>query len=389
MEHDVDEAVGHGVEALGEVAVVGELRIVEPAVQHALVAARDQRGRGAIRVAHVQERRQQASVAVAQREVALVTLHGGDQHLVGKPQVSLGERAAGHAGPFRQVDGLREYVTRVRPRPAQFGGVRIQTLRDEPPTLVLRDDHLLLGEVLLVVLRLVDDDRRAQHAVTLRDVADAQTVEIPFHRPAAELADQPANGSREAQVLGRPGGPLPPAHAARDLQAGDETGHDVGEHVGGVAPPGLDPDHSELRPFDDLAAHICGPGATGAGEALPGLRESAFGVVGDLGLGTAEIVDPRSLPVGHAGDENGDAPRRHQDPEVGGAGFQQTLLLEQLSAQPRRPGAALDLADHRLTDLVRQLFATDLDEEGTHAGTSAAGAASPPAPSRPSPTTSR
>ncbi len=45
MEHHVAEPVGHGVEALGDVAVVGELGVVQPAFEHALVAARDEIGR--------------------------------------------------------------------------------------------------------------------------------------------------------------------------------------------------------------------------------------------------------------------------------------------------------------------------------------------------------
>ena len=63
VEHHVAEPVGHRVEALGDVAVVGELGVVQAAVEHALVAVRDERGRRGIGVAHVEERRQQAAVA--------------------------------------------------------------------------------------------------------------------------------------------------------------------------------------------------------------------------------------------------------------------------------------------------------------------------------------
>ena len=51
----------------------------------------------------------------------------------------------------------------------------------------------------------------------------------------------------------------------------------------------------------------------------------------------------------------------------GAAALEKALSLEQLVHEPRRPGGVLELADHRLADLVRQLLAADLDEEGAHA----------------------
>ena len=102
VEHHVAEPVGHGLEALGDVAVVGELGVVEPAFEHALVAARDEVGRRGIGVAHVEERRQQAAVAVAHREVALVALHGRDEHGRGQAQVAVGEAPRGRRSATRR-----------------------------------------------------------------------------------------------------------------------------------------------------------------------------------------------------------------------------------------------------------------------------------------------
>src|SRR5450759_2251341 len=42
VEHHAAEAIGHGLKALGDVAVVGELGVVQPATEHALIAARDE-----------------------------------------------------------------------------------------------------------------------------------------------------------------------------------------------------------------------------------------------------------------------------------------------------------------------------------------------------------
>src|SRR5665647_3139064 len=247
VEHHVAEAVGHGVEALGDVAVVGKLGVVQPAFEHTLVAARDEIGRPGIGVAHVEERRQQAAVAVPHREVALMALHRRDEHGGRQPQVAVGERAAGNARPLGEVHRLGQHVARVGPLRAEIGGVRVETLNDQAAALLLRDDHLLLRQVLLVVLGPVDDDGRAEHPVTLRHVAGGQAVERRLHRLAPELADQPADGTGEAQVLGLAGGTAAPAHPARDLQARDQSRDETRQDSGRVATLGLDADDGELR----------------------------------------------------------------------------------------------------------------------------------------------
>src|SRR5665647_2395164 len=112
-----------------------------------------------------------------------------------------------------------------------------------------------------------------------------------------------------------------------------------------------------------------GPKAEIAYAAAGGLTKAARGVVGDLGLGAAVVVGLGGLALGHALDQHGDAPRGDQHPEVGSAALEKALGLEELVHEPRRLGGVLELADHRLADLVGQLFAADLDEEGAHAPT--------------------
>src|SRR5665647_1479259 len=369
VEHHVAEAVGHGVETLGDVAVVGKLGVVQPAFEHTLVAARDEIGRPGIGVAHVEERRQQAAVAVPHREVALMALHRRDEHGGRQPQVAVGERAAGNARPLGEVHRLGQHVARVGPLRAEIGGMEFAVVTDQAAALLLRDDHLLLRQVLLVVLGPVDDDGRAEHPVTLRHVAGGQAVERRLHRLAPELADQPADGTGEAQVLGLAGGTAAPAHPARDLQARDQSRDETWQDSGRVATLGLDADDGELHAADHLAAHVPGLGAARAREPQPGLGKAARGVVGDLDLGAAVVVGLGGLALGHALDQHGDAPRGDQHPEVGSAALEKALGLEELVHEPRRLGGVLELADHRLADLVGQLFAADLDEEGAHAPT--------------------
>ncbi len=117
-------------------------------------------------VPDVEEGRQQAAGVASQREVPLVALHRRHEHGVGQAQVTLAEGAARDRWPLREIHGLGEHVAGVRPLAAHLGGGGVQPLDDEPSPLLMGDDHALLREALLVVLRGVHDGRSAQHAVT-------------------------------------------------------------------------------------------------------------------------------------------------------------------------------------------------------------------------------
>ena len=119
VEGDLAESRGHGREPLGEVAVVTELGVVEAAREHALVAVRDLRRRRRVGVADVEEGRQQLARLRLDREVALVALHRGDQHLTRQAQVALVEGSRVHARPLGQEDVLVEHGARVEPAPAE------------------------------------------------------------------------------------------------------------------------------------------------------------------------------------------------------------------------------------------------------------------------------
>ena len=59
VKDDLAQPCGHGRKALGEVAVVRELGVVEAAFEHALVAVGDERRGRRVGVRDIQERRQQ------------------------------------------------------------------------------------------------------------------------------------------------------------------------------------------------------------------------------------------------------------------------------------------------------------------------------------------
>ena len=223
-----------------------------------------------------------------------------------------------------------------------------------------------------------------------RGVAEREAVELPAQGLAVELGDQPADGAREPQVLARALRPGAPAHAARDLQAGDEARDQRGHDVARRAPLGLDADEHELGAVDDLAAHVLRGRALGAREPGAGLGQRAVRVEGDLGLGAAELLHLRELLRGHAAGQHGDPPRRDEHAHL--AVVEQALLGEQLLGETRLFRRALELTDDRLADLVRQFLGADLDEQH-HAPASPPAVSASPAtassPPRPSPTTSR
>ena len=198
--------------------------------------------------------------------------------------------------------------------------------------------------------------------MTLREVAEREAVEGPAQRLVAELGHQPADGTREAQVLARVRRPRAPAHAARDLQAGDEARDQLGHDVARGAALGLHADDGELGPVTHLTAHILRRRALGACEPRAGLGERAVVGERDRGLGAAELLHLGELLSRHAVDQDGDAPRRHQDPGRR-AVPQQPLLAEQRQREAGLLRRALELPDHGLADLVRQLFGADLDEQ--------------------------
>ena len=278
-----------------------------------------------------------------------------------------------HAGPLGQVDVLFEHAGRVGPAAAELGRGRVEALDDEAAALVVVDDHVLLAQVALVVARLVDDQRPAEHAMALGDVAGAQVVEVEGHRLAGEHAGQPAQRPREAQVVVGARRAGAPAHAAGDLQRGDEAPADVGQHELGGAALGLDHGDHELGAVDCLAVEALRRETLAAGEARAGLGRRAVGPKGHVDARAAKARRLGGLLARQVGDDHRDAPRPHHHLEaafgegdgVGCAAVaHQAGRGERLVDQSRRLGAALaaQLREHRLTGLVGQLLDTHLEQ---------------------------
>ena len=95
-------ARGQPLDADADVALERERRVLEPALEHALVAGADELG-----VAAVGDEREPGA---AEREVALMRLHGGDDHALGQLEEPLVELAVEHVRPLDQVHDLLEHA---------------------------------------------------------------------------------------------------------------------------------------------------------------------------------------------------------------------------------------------------------------------------------------
>jgi len=284
------------------------------------------------------------------------------------------ETAAGDAGPLRQIDRLGEHVAGIGPRAAGLTSRSVEPGDDAPPALVLVDDDALLGEMPLVLGGAVDDHRRAEDAMSVARLADLEVVERRPRRLRPQLGDDPADRPRETQVLGGALRAPPPAHAARHLDAGDELRHEVGEDGERLGPRSLDLGDDELDAVDRLAAEVGERQPLAPREPLAGLRRRAVRVDGDRGPRAPEPLRLALLPFGNAGDEDGDAPRRDEDPDVvpREVGPQKARFGEEPLGKTSLAVLAPELTHHRLAEPVGQLLAADLDEQGLAAHPSSA-----------------
>ena len=95
------------IDADRDVAVEGEGRVLEPRVEHLRVARADD--------IHVPAGCHDCETVLAEREVPLVALHGGDDHALGQAKEALVELGSEDERPFDHVDDLLELPERVVP----------------------------------------------------------------------------------------------------------------------------------------------------------------------------------------------------------------------------------------------------------------------------------
>ena len=318
------------------VALERERRVGEPALEHAHVPAADD-----LRVARVRDDRDPAP---AEREVALVRLHRGDDHALGQLEELLVERGVQDVRPLDQVDDLVELAARVLP-PAD----RVERGDDLLAAHVGVRLHARLAQRRLVPARGRDLDlARMDPAMPERVRAGRDAVERHVHRGGAQLREQPAHGPREAER------PLP-VHFIDLVNARPRTicGSRSGS-VSAIASPAHVRPHVAVAPLQLLDRD-----ARTAREPLGGLRRLALLVEGDP-LGRPALVLIRSA-LRQVVDDHHQPPRPDVDVvRLGAEHAPRELgqLRRGLAAGKRRQLLAADLEDE-----PRQLRASSPDDD--------------------------
>src|SRR5205085_1980892 len=101
------ELFGERVDPPPHVALKGEARVLEPALEHVLVPGADD-----LRVAAVRDDREPVP---PEREVPLVCLHRRLDHALGEREIALVEAPLEHERPLDEVDHLAQDARRVAP----------------------------------------------------------------------------------------------------------------------------------------------------------------------------------------------------------------------------------------------------------------------------------
>ena len=197
------------------VALERERRVGEPALEHAHVPAADD-----LRVARVRDDRDPPP---AEREVALVRLHRGDDHALGQLEELLVERGVEDVRPLDQVDDLVELAGRGPPtrrsrRARRRSPARRTSASGSTPALRSAVSYLPADATFTSPGWI----QRCPYECA----PDGHAVERHVHRGGAQLREQPAHGPREAER------PLPaPLHRLGEREAAHDLRQPLGQRV--------------------------------------------------------------------------------------------------------------------------------------------------------------
>ena len=182
------------------VAVERERRVLEPRVEHPRVAGASD--------LHVSAGRDDCEAILPEREVALVTLHGGDDHALGQAEEPLVELRLEDERPLDHVHDLLELAERVLPLAERVerlhdddGGARRNPARRSRRGACRRTPA-----------------RTAMSSFAVRE-AVAEGRAGARQRLSVELLAEPAHGTREAVAA------VVPAHRLAELEPVDDRAH--------------------------------------------------------------------------------------------------------------------------------------------------------------------
>ncbi len=307
MKDDLSKLGGHGLQTGGLVFLKRELGVFDPTFENPLVARRDLLEPGGVAVADVEEALGEGAVGIDQREVALMRLHGGLQHLGRQSQVLLTEPALGYRGILDQeehffhlavgIDHLEAVVAR---HPFQFGP-------HESFALAMVDCYRHRPHGLHVISRAGDIHRPSQPAVPVTGASRIQSCVAERDDGVAPEPHQPADGAREAYIS------ITPPHVLGEVHVSHHLETDIGQKLGG-GPAFAPGDVVDKGPSTFFARHeIGGRHPFGPGKTLAGLGGLALRIEGRL-EGRPTLHDlARSLLSRYILHEDGDTAGRDQD----------------------------------------------------------------------------
>ena len=188
-----------------DVAVERERRVLEPRLEHTRVAGPDD--------VHVSPGRDDGEAVLAEREVALVALHGRDDHALGQAEEALVELRSEDERPLDHVHDLVELPERVLPV-----AERVERLDDEAAALGSVGLDVRGAQRVRVGLRGGDLDLAVREAVAEGRAGARQRLFV-------ELLAEPAHGTRKAMAA------VVPAHRLSELEPVDDRAHPVEQRL--------------------------------------------------------------------------------------------------------------------------------------------------------------
>ncbi len=231
-EGDRAELLRERVDALRNISIEREARVVEPVLEDGGIA-----GENRLRLTTVGDDRE---ACASEWEVPLMRLHCDDDHPLGQAEEALVEVALEDGRALDEMHDLVELPEWVRPV-----SETIEPLLDQAPPLRLVRLDARGSDRLEVRSGRGDLHNARAEAVPVRHPSRGDAVETDLHGLVVELRAQPANRTGEADVL-------TPRHRLRELEPTDERSEALRKHRGDLTARNRDTEEAVA-----LLEHVC------------------------------------------------------------------------------------------------------------------------------------
>ena len=325
LEGNLGQTLTELVEGDLQVLLVEELCVVQTGAHDALVTVDHALGVLGLAVGDDHKLTRELTLAVIDREVALVGEHGLADDIVRDLEELLIEGTDEHRRPLAEVDDLFEDLLGRIDMAAGTGSLDLGDTGEDGLTTTLGRKHAGILEHLLVDGGAGDHMvTGAKHAMATRGVATRHVGKRHGHNVLAQKAADPADRTNKGRMLVTPAlrAVVGPLQASDSLLA--QGRQDRGGRGGRDVLLGKD----VLTAVGVLATdQILGSHTALAGEALGGLGGVTVGIEGDVGRGAALDLVNLVGRGGDVGNERSQAARArdHADLAVGQTGLVETL----------------------------------------------------------------